>query len=90
MCETTLWRAVLLQAVRDATKALPSSAYHEEVKAQCGARFWLLTDNGDFPRCCIMADIEPDHVPRLGAQTGGRRLAAREALLQFAPGRLGG
>ena len=62
MEESTLWRAVIIQALHDASKSLKPSSPREDHRAQYHARRWLTLDQGDFVRCCLMADLEPSFV----------------------------
>ena len=62
--ESALWRAVLAQALHDATtgprrghgSARPFSA--ERARMRDRARDWLLGDGRDFPRVCDLAGLD--------------------------------
>ena len=58
-----LWQAALLQAIKDACSVAcsPGSGYPSGSE-QDQARAWLLSNNGDFVRVCVMADMEPSRV----------------------------
>lgn len=56
--EQALWRAVIAQAITDASgKGSLCSTYE-----QARAHDWLLIPNRDFSRACALADLEPDYV----------------------------
>lgn len=60
-----LWQAALLQAIKDACTTARSP--RPGSGAACGidqqrARDWLLNDNGDFVRVCLMANMEPSRI----------------------------
>jgi hypothetical protein len=68
--ETALWRAVVLQAFKDATLGThgararrkprrPSAMLREHA---CAARDWLLGKGSGFLWVCDMADLDPDAV----------------------------
>lgn len=63
----SLWRAVISQAILDATLAKPEGAYTEgsQQAARDTARRWLLRPNKDFEEACALADLEPDEVRAL-------------------------
>ncbi len=60
-----LWQAALLQAIKDACTTARSP--RPGSGAACGveqqqARDWLLKDNRDFVRVCLMANMEPSRI----------------------------
>jgi hypothetical protein len=70
--ETALWRAVVLQAFKDATLGThgaranrkprrPSATLREHA---CAARDWLLGKGSGFLWVCDMADLDPDAVAK--------------------------
>jgi hypothetical protein len=81
--ETALWRAVIAQAVSDATAiwrprkaqsyGKPHQMAAETRRARDEARSWLLGNGKDFKRVCHMAGLDPDAV-----QDSARALSARD------------
>lgn len=63
----SLWRAVISQAILDATLSKPEGAYTEggQQRARDTARRWLLRPNKDFEEACALADLESDKVRAL-------------------------
>lgn len=67
--ETALWRAVIAQAIREAT-----SNYIDGVSATKApfvreeARRWLTKPSRDFTTVCAMASVEPDTVRAFARQ----------------------
>lgn len=59
---TQLWRAVLDQAVWDASSTLADPA---EVRARDEALAWLSTRNVDFLQVCEYASVEPEMVDKV-------------------------
>lgn len=55
--EQALWRAVIAQAITDAS----GKGMCEPIDRK-RAHNWLLTPNRDFSRACALADLEPDYV----------------------------
>jgi len=59
MSEFHIWRAVITQAIADATN---KSMDRRELRARDEARQWFQDDSADFRRVCVFADLEPDAV----------------------------
>ncbi len=60
-----LWQAALLQAIKDACSTARSPRPGSGAACtfeQQQARDWLLNNNGDFVRVCLMADMEPTRI----------------------------
>jgi len=60
-----LWRAALLQAIKDACSTARSPRPGSGAACtfeQQQARDWLLSNNGDFVRVCLMANMEPTRI----------------------------
>ncbi|WJR76009.1 hypothetical protein [Bradyrhizobium sp. NP1] len=66
--EQALWRAVIDQAITDASGKMKCKEFD---RAQ--ALDWLLKPNRNFNEVCALADLEPDHV----------RAAARKAIEKY-------
>jgi len=66
--ETALWRAVILQAIADATASRSEELAGKINNAALNvirARDWLLKPNAGFHQVCALADVEPDRVRAL-------------------------
>ncbi|WP_207456068.1 hypothetical protein [Azospirillum sp. SYSU D00513] len=62
--ERHLWRAVILQALRDATSRMPAGI-HQPKRAnlvRLAAREWFEAADQDFIEACLRADLDPDAV----------------------------
>lgn len=60
--QRALWRAVISQAIADATL---SGASRKAARERDRARAWFNLANGDFREVCECADVEPDKVVAL-------------------------
>ena len=68
--EAVLWRAVVLQAFKDATFGLhnsdsdrkPRKPSSDRIKLANAARDWLLGNSSDFRRVCDCAGLHPTYV----------------------------
>jgi len=61
--EVTLWRAVLAQAIADATMPrFSGDDFKTARRARDHARDWLIKDSKDFRNVCDMAQLEADAV----------------------------
>lgn len=61
--EAALWRAVILQAFKDATAERPKQSLSEqEIEA---ARRWFDDGRQSFRVVCTLANLEPDHLHRV-------------------------
>jgi hypothetical protein len=58
--DTTLWRAVIGQALEDATRPLSKIRHHR--LDQLRAREWLTQPNRDFEQVCALADWDAERV----------------------------
>lgn len=62
----TLWQAVLLKAIDDATRVrvhrTPYAQAGPSARNQIAARNWLLAGGNDFELVCQLADLEPERV----------------------------
>ncbi|TAI63453.1 hypothetical protein [Bradyrhizobium sp. Leo170] len=56
-----LWRAVLLQAITDATEPLSTKRLSTRMD-QIRCREWFTRPNRDFDEVCHLAGVEPDRV----------------------------
>lgn len=65
--ERTLWQAVLLTALQDATS---DSETRDAWLAKRDADRWLRQQGKDFKTVCLLAGFDPDHV--YDAYTAGR------------------
>jgi hypothetical protein len=63
--ERDLWRAVIAQAIEDATtskRVVGEFTPEAGSAAQAEARHWLTTPSVDFDEACALAELEPDQV----------------------------
>lgn len=69
--EVKVWRAVLVQAINDATLTLPPPKGNREGEkraAQRQARDWLLNGGKDFRTVCALAGVSSSGVLRYAKQ----------------------
>lgn len=67
--ETALWRAVIAQAISDATSTYMSGVSPRETPfANARARRWLTRPNQDFIDVCALAGVEPETVRAFARQ----------------------
>jgi hypothetical protein len=66
--DRTLWRAVIAQALYDATRKLPATRSATQRRDRDDARQWLTQPNRDFTHVCHLAEFEPDAIRRLAVQ----------------------
>jgi hypothetical protein len=58
--DQALWRAVIAQALDDASRPLSKLTYMR--LDQLRARDWFMKDNRDFEQVCALADMNADRV----------------------------
>lgn len=58
--DKALWRAVIQQALDDASRPLSKLTYMR--LDQLRARDWFMKDNRDFEEVCALADLDASHV----------------------------
>ncbi|QOZ76718.1 hypothetical protein XH83_15415 [Bradyrhizobium sp. CCBAU 53351] len=61
--EQALWRAVIAQAIADASGKSDCTTFERRT-----AHDWLLRSNGNFNRACALADLDPDYTRKLAQQ----------------------
>ncbi|MGW5841112.1 hypothetical protein ACWFZ6_24290 [Methylorubrum extorquens] len=67
--EPALWRAVIAQAISDATTTYMGGVSPKQMPLlHARARRWLTIPNRDFASVCAMAGVEPDTVRAFACQ----------------------
>lgn len=66
--DRTLWRAVIAQALFDATRKLSKVRSAAEQRDRDEARRWLTEPSRDFTHVCNLAELEPDAIRHLAVQ----------------------
>lgn len=67
--ENALWRAVIAQAISDATTTHISGESRQQMRlVNAQARRWLTKPSQDFTTVCAMAGVEPDTVRAFARQ----------------------
>lgn len=63
--EVRLWRAVIIQAINDATgvvHARSPAQRRNAIRMRNEARNWLTNNSPDFRDVCSMASVNPNHI----------------------------